>query len=108
MLVHRFQSTPNYCSVKIRAKAHKFHPQNFKIMTATFQTSAFSTLETSTRNNRRSNRRMPRLFQVDVEDFDNEVRSYEIEAYNACEAAEKAESLFPGDVYNMNIYDLGF
>ena len=51
---------------------------------------------------------MPRLFQVDVEDFDNEVRSYEIEAYNAGGATEKAESLFRGDVYNMNIYDLGF
>ena len=76
-------------------------------MTATVQTSFFSSLETFNNNNRkvrRSNRPSLRLFQVDVENFDNEVESYEIEAYNMAEAAEIAQSRFGSDAYNMNIY----
>lgn len=97
-------------NVKIRAEAHKFNPQNFKIMTALFQTSFFSTAanyNNINRKSRRSNRPKPHLFQVDVENFDNEVETYEIEANSAAEAAEIAESRFSGDVYNMNIYDMG-
>lgn len=76
-------------------------------MTATVQTSFFSSLETFNNNNRKArryNRPSLRLFQVDVENFDNEVESYEIEAYNMAEAAEIAQSRFGGDAYNMNIY----
>ena len=78
-------------------------------MTATVQTSFFSSLENAnnlSRKARRSNRPQLRLFQVDVENFDNEVESYEIEAYNMAEAAEIAQSRFGGDAYNMNIYDV--
>lgn len=77
-------------------------------MTASVQTSFFSSLETANNNNRktrRSNRPSLRLFQVDVENFDNEVESYEIEAYSMAEAAEIAQSRFGGEAYNMNIYD---
>ena len=76
-------------------------------MTATFQTSFFSTLENNSyiRRNKRHSRR---LFQVDSENFDNEVEIYKIEAADATEAAEIAESRFGGDVYNMNIYDMGY
>ena len=76
-------------------------------MTATFQTSFFSNFENNS-NIRRNKRSSLRLFQVDVENFDNEVESFEIEAENAAEAAEIAESRFGGDVYNMNIYDMGY
>lgn len=47
---------------------------------------------------------MLRQFQVDVEDFDNEVESYEIEAYDMAQAAEIAQSRFGAEAYNMNIY----
>lgn len=75
-------------------------------MTASFQTSFFAPLanENAARRNRRSNRPTLNLYQVDVENFDNEVESYEIEAHSASEAAEIAESRFCGDVYNMNVY----
>ena len=76
-------------------------------MTATFQTSFFSTLENNC-NIRRNKRNSRRLFQVDVENFDNEVESYEIEAADAAEAAEIAESRFGGDVCNMNIYEMRY
>lgn len=78
-------------------------------MTASVQTSFFSSLENSeniSHKARRSNRPQPRMFQVDVENFDNEVESYEIEAYSMSEAAEIAQSRFGGDAYNMNIYDV--
>ena len=78
-------------------------------MTATVQTSFFSSLEPLTNNNRkarRSHRPSLRLFQVDVENFDNEVESYEIEAYTMAEAAEIAQSRFGADAYNMNIYSV--
>ena len=94
---------------KNRAKAHKFNPKNFKIMTASVQTSFFPSLENAdniSRKARRSNRPQLRLFQVDVENFDNEVESYEIEAHNRAEAADIAQSRFGGEAYNMNIYDV--
>ena len=37
-----------------------------------------------------------------------ELAEKEIEAENAAEATEIAESRFGGDVYNMNIYDMGY
>lgn len=80
-------------------------------MTASYQTSFFSSIDNGNnicRNSRRSTRSPRRLFQVDVEDFDHEVESYEIEADSASEAAEIAESRFLGDVYNMNIYEIRF
>lgn len=82
-------------------------------MTASVQTSFFSSLENSeniSRKARRSNRPQPRMFQVDVENFDNEVESYvesyEIEAFSMAEAAEIAQSLYGADAYNMNIYSV--
>ena len=44
------------------------------------------------------------FYQVDNEDFDNEVYSYEVEACNDEEAALKAEELFNGDIYTMYVY----
>jgi hypothetical protein len=77
-------------------------------MTATFQTSCFAPLENeiAERKPRHSSRKALRLFQVDVENFDNEVESYEIEAHSAAEAAEIAEAQFGDAVYNMNIYEI--
>ena len=46
----------------------------------------------------------PQLSEVDIEDFDNEVYSYEVEARNDEDAALKAEELFNGDIYTMYIY----
>lgn len=76
-------------------------------MTATFQTSFFSSLSNSSVNEI-SERPSTRLYQVEVEDFDHEVVSMEIEATSVFDAAEKAESRFNGDVYNMNIYELQY
>lgn len=44
------------------------------------------------------------FYQVDIEDFDNEVYSYEVEARNDEEAANKAEQMFNGDIYTMYVY----
>ena len=44
------------------------------------------------------------FYQVDIEDFDNEVYSYEVEARNDEEAALKAEQMFNGDIYTMYVY----
>ena len=44
------------------------------------------------------------FYQVDIEDFDNEVHSYEVEAHNDAEAAEIAEQMFNGDIYTMYVY----
>ena len=76
-------------------------------MTATFKTSIFSTLENNS-NIRRNKRNSRRLFQFDVENLDNEVEIYKIEAADATEAAEIAESRFGCDVYNMNIYEMRY
>lgn len=75
-------------------------------MIASFQTSSFALDNNANtrRNSRRSN--ALHLWQVDVENFDNEVESYEIEARSASDAAEIAEGMFGGDVYNMNIYEM--
>lgn len=76
-------------------------------MTATVQTSFFTSRENANnkvRKSRRSNRPVLRQFQVDVENFDNEVESYEIEAYDMAQAAEIAQSRFGAGAYNMNIY----
>lgn len=76
-------------------------------MTATVQTSFFTSRENANnkvRKSRRSNRPVLRQFQVDVENFDNEVESYEIEAYDMAQAAEIAQSRFGAEAYNMNIY----
>lgn len=76
-------------------------------MTATVQTSFFHSpknTNNAVRKARRSNRPVLRQFQVDVEDFDNEVESYEIEAYDMAQAAEIAQSRFGAEAYNMNIY----
>ena len=77
-------------------------------MTASFQTSSFC-IDNGDNNSkpRRSTRRSLHIYQVDIENFDNEVESYEIEAHDAAEAAEIAERMFAGDIYNMNIYDTG-
>jgi hypothetical protein len=45
------------------------------------------------------------LYQVDVENFDREVETFEIEAATVSEAARIAEGLFGASVYNMNIYE---
>ena len=97
------------CGVKIGPGPTSVTPQNFKSVTASVQTSFFSSLENSkniSRKARRSNRPQLRMFQVDVENFDNEVESYEIEAHNMAEAADIAQSRFGGEAYNMNIYDV--
>lgn len=63
-------------------------------MTPTFQIASASTAK----------RRKKVFFQVDIEDFDLEVHSFQIEATSAAAAAATAQALFDGDIYNMNIY----
>lgn len=75
-------------------------------MTATFQTSSFAPLEAN--RNYRHNNRHCRLYYVEIENFEHEIESYEIEAYDAAEAAAEAESKAGCDIYNMNIYDMGY
>jgi hypothetical protein len=77
-------------------------------MTATFQQSFFSSFENANGNsNKRANssKKALRLFQVDIEFFDNEYESHEIEARDYADAAEQAEARF-SNIYNMNIYEI--
>lgn len=82
-------------------------------MTHSVQTSVMNLgFDNNSVNNRsRFNPRAMKFYQVDIEDFDNEVYSYEVEARNdeeaalkAEEAALKAEELFNGDIYTMYVY----
>lgn len=94
---------------KNRAKAHKFNPSKLQ------NHDSFSSdlvLHLSRKRRKHQPQGSPlqrpqlRMFQVDVENFDNEVESYEIEAYTMAEAAEIAQSRFGADAYNMNIYSV--
>lgn len=76
-------------------------------MTASYQTSSLSFNDNNNGSrSRRTNRPSLNLYQCDVENFDNEVESFEVEAASYAEAAELAESRYCGDVYNMNIYEI--
>ena len=75
-------------------------------MTHSVQTSVMNLDSNNNSINRRS-RFIPnamKFYQVDIEDFDNEMYSYEVEARNDSEAAEKAEQMFNGDIYTMYVY----
>jgi hypothetical protein len=71
-------------------------------MTATFQTSAFNSYANKSVH---TSSNATHLYQVDVENFDREVETFEIEAATVSEAARIAEGLFGASVYNMNIYE---
>ena len=58
----------------------------------------------SVNNRSRFNPRAMKFYQVDIEDSDNEVYSYEVEAHDDSEAAEIAEQMFNGDIYTMYVY----
>ena len=75
-------------------------------MTHSVQTSVMNLgFDNNSVNNRsRFNPREMKFYQVNIEDFDNEVYSYEVEARNDEEAALKAEELFNGDIYTMYVY----
>lgn len=44
------------------------------------------------------------MYQVDIEGFDGEMESVEIEADNEEEAAEAAQSCVDFSIYNVNVY----
>ena len=75
-------------------------------MTHSVQTSVMNLgFDNNSVNNRsRFNTSEMKFYQVDIEDFDNEVYSYEVEARNDSEAAEIAEQMFNGDIYTMYVY----
>ena len=73
-------------------------------MTHSVQTSVMDFGNNSVNNRSRYIKNAMKFYQVDIEDFDNEVYSYEVEARNDEEAAEKAEQLFSGDIYTMYVY----
>ena len=73
-------------------------------MTHSVQTSVMDFGNNSVNNRSRFNPRAMKFFLVDIEDFDNEVYSYEVEARNDEEAALKAEQMFNGDIYTMYVY----
>ena len=58
----------------------------------------------SVNNRSRFNPKAKKFYQVDIEDFDNEMYSYEVEAHNDAEAAEIAEQMFNGDIFTMYVY----
>lgn len=41
---------------------------------------------------------------VEITDYEGETYTIEVEAKNYSQASAKASSIFPGDIYNMNIY----
>ena len=75
-------------------------------MTHSVQTSVMNLgFDNNSVNNRsRFNPKAKKIYQVDIEDFDNEIYSLEVEARNDDEAAQKAEELFNGDIYTMYVY----
>ena len=75
-------------------------------MTHSVQTSAMNLGSNNNSVNYRTRyiKNAMKFYQVDIEDFDNEVYSYEVEARNDEEAAEKAEQMFNGDIYTMYVY----
>ena len=75
-------------------------------MTHSVQTSVMNLgFDNNSVNNRsRFNPKAMKFYQVDIEDFDNEMYSYEVEAHNDAEAAEIAEQMFNGDIYTMYVY----
>lgn len=73
-------------------------------MTATFQSSIYSS---SNDNSQYRIRRLGRrLYQVDIENFDHEIESIEVEAHNNAEARRRSTGKYCGDIYNMNIYEI--
>ncbi len=73
-------------------------------MTHSVQTSVMDFGNNSVNNRSRYIKNAMKFYQVDIEDFDNEVYSYEVEARNDEEAANKAEQMFNGDIYTMYVY----
>ena len=75
-------------------------------MTHSVQTSVMNLgVDNNSVNNRsRFNPKAMKFYQVDIEDFDNEMYTYEVEARNDAEAAEIAEQMFNGDIYTMYVY----
>lgn len=77
-------------------------------MTHSFQTAVLQSPIAKANNCKKSHRSVEsnKLFQVEITDFENECYTIEVEAKDFSEASEKAEALFFGDIYNMNIYEL--
>ena len=77
-------------------------------MTHSFQTSVLYSPIANANNRKKSHRSAEsnKLFQVEITDFENECYTIEVEAKDFSQASEKAEALFVGDIYNMNIYEL--
>ncbi|MBQ2838392.1 MAG: hypothetical protein IJE73_01945 [Muribaculaceae bacterium] len=73
-------------------------------MTHSVQTSVMDFGNNSVNNRSRYIKNAMKFYQVYIEDFDNEVYSYEVEARNDEEAANKAEQMFNGDIYTMYVY----
>lgn len=73
-------------------------------MTHSVQTSVMDFGNNSVNNRSRYIKNAMKFYQVDIEDFDNEVYSYEVEARNDEEAANIAEQMFNGDIYTMYVY----
>ena len=73
-------------------------------MTHSVQKSVMDFGNNSVNNRSRYIKNAMKFYQVDIEDFDNEVYSYEVEARNDEEAANKAEQMFNGDIYTMYVY----
>ena len=73
-------------------------------MTHSVQTSVMDFGNNSVNNRSRYIKNAMKFYQVDIEDFENDVYSYEVEARNDEEAANKAEQMFNGDIYTMYVY----
>lgn len=43
-------------------------------------------------------------YMVEITDYEGETYTLEVEAKSYSQASAKASSIFPGDIYNMNIY----
>ena len=72
-------------------------------MTASVQFASFSS--DSSNSNNRYNRRSLKFFQVDIENFDHETESYEVEARDHEHAAEIALAGIDYDAYNVMVYE---
>lgn len=53
-----------------------------------------------------SSRYYSHTWLVEVEDFDHDIETFEIDADDAMDAANKASDLFDRDIYNILVYCL--
>ena len=103
---------PSLSNVKNSGHSPHVSLQNFSIMTATFQTDLFTFAldqqerQLAAKRAVRARRSKWHYYQVVVQNFDLEEETFYIDATDPVYAAEEAQRLYDGDIYNIFVYDV--